>query len=468
MKETVLQMKYVEAEDDRFGRAVDISLSLYAGELTIMTGLVVSGIYTVTKLLAGQIDSYRGEIWVNGQEMRQSKTKGTLQEGIAVFGLGRIGFEEFTLEENLLLHRQGKMLRMARNAVYTADEQSLLTLLDLPRESRSLTPFQQLKREIFIAYAAGVRIMVFSDLSMCCAGETKMAFQDILRFLKGRGVSLLLTVLNDQFQNFAALADACVVVRNGMTTTQLYKDGEGFDENIIHHITVGRKFVKYPPKPPVGYLDDTIVLTAESLRSGLRQDLHPGQLVGLYDENCRIPRSIEEFAAYVGENYRLRRGKESFSIRESVDFARNRIAVLSNAGGNRLLFPNFSPEENVGFFAQRFFDKKGLYSTRVASYLFDQTIEKYPELKRCKALRRRKDCMGLTDLEMVQLTTAKWLAINPEVVVMFAPANNDDIKREEWGKNLRRRLLEQGKAVLVVTSDYRVLEQEPMEQILLA
>lgn len=367
VKKTVLQMKYVEAEDYRFGRAVDISFSLYAGELTIMTGLVTSGIHTVTKLLAGKIENYQGVILVNGEEMRTSKARGTLREGISVFGLGRMDFAEFSMEENLrLLRWQGKMLRSVQNIVYSADEQALLNLLKLPRDGTTLTPFQQLKREIFIAYAAGVRIMVFSDLSMCCSGEARGAFQNILGFLKDHGTALLLTVLNDQLQNFTAMADSCVVVRNGMTTTQLYKDCGGFDEDTIHHITVGRQFVKYPPNLLTRHQKDNVLLTIEEHSFDVQQNLHPGQLVALYDENSLIPRNIGEFVDYIREHYRLRRGEKTLDIRQPVDFARNRIAILHNADADRMLFPNISPEENVGFFAQNFFAEQGLFSARVA------------------------------------------------------------------------------------------------------
>lgn len=67
---------------------------------------------------------------------------------------------------------------------------------------------------------------------------------------------------------------------------------------------------------------------------------------------------------------------------------------------------------------------------------------------------------------MVTLVTAKWLAIHPDVVFLFSQAANDDIKRIQWYKDLRSQLLEMGKAVVQIISDYRLLEEEPMELLL--
>lgn len=52
----------------------------------------------------------------------------------------------------------------------------------------------------------------------------------------------------------------------------------------------------------------------------------------------------------------------------------------------------------------------------------------------------------------------KWLAANPSVVVLFTSLSNEDIKQTERFRDLQQELLEMGKAVLLVSSDYDRLE----------
>lgn len=377
MKKTVLQMRSVEAADHLFGQAVDINLTLYAGEVMVMTGLVTSGIHTVTRLLSGAVPEYRGQILVNGEEMRLSNVRGTLQSGLVVFGQGKLYFDQFSLEDNRnLFQNQGKMMRLVRPIHDSPDVQELLSLLALPKDDGAVSAFTQLKREIFLAYTAGVGVMVFSDVSMCCTGTASKEFNAILEFLKGRGVGILLTVLNDQFKNFEGIADSCVVIRNGMTANQIFRDGRGyFDADTVHHITVGRAFVHHPlpQRQSIGDREaSNAVAVLESLHTGRRVPLYAGQLVGIYDEHAHIPTDIEGFTGYLAAWYRLHKDGRELRLSLPGDLARNRIAVLHNTDVERMIFPNMSPVENVSFSPRTSWTRRcsiarrwrGIFSTR--------------------------------------------------------------------------------------------------------
>lgn len=466
MKHTILELRYVEAEDYRFGGTIDVTFSLYEGEIMIMTGLLSSGIHTITRILAGKIGGYRGKIFIDGVEVHSPGMLGTLKSGVVVFGLGKLYFDQFTLEDNLALFQGGRLLELVRRTDYTTDLLELLEILDLPGKGASLNAFEQLRREIFMAYASGmVKVMVFSDVSVCCTERALQQFRKILLFLKDHGVGVLLTALNDQFRYFGELADSCIMVRRGMTTTQLYKDADGgFDLETVHHITMGREF---RPGIVTALREEKgrgeALFSIGDIHTGRCIPLYPGQLLGIYDEYARIPNGIGEFPAYVGGRYFLEKDGKRQSLSRPGDFAKNRIAVLHHGDAERMVFPNISPMENLSFLALLFFDRKPLFSSRVANYIFEQTIEKYPSLKRLKALRDRSDCRALSYLDMEGLVIAKWLAINPDAAVIFAPSVNDDIKRVEWFRELRFQLLKMGKAVLLISSDYSVFEREPME-----
>ncbi len=55
---------------------------------------------------------------------------------------------------------------------------------------------------------------------------------------------------------------------------------------------------------------------------------------------------------------------------------------------------------------------------------------------------------------------AKWLAANPDAVILFTALSNEDIKLTERFRDLQRELTGRGKAVLLISADYDRLERD--------
>lgn len=464
MKQEVLRFRGVRIESNRFGVVRDATFSLYRDEAVLLTGLFNSGIATLIRLLSGELGAFDGELCVNGKKLQRLTHEAAHEQGIAVIGLRHLLFDNMDFSDNIrMLSGNGRLLGVMQPLAYSPDMLELFSLMKLDWNVAAHTPFERIKWDILAAYFTGARIIAFTDMEIYCNNEEFGELEQILRFLKVHGVSLLLGMINDNLWRYTLIADRCLVMRKGILTTTLEKNEMGlFDEDEIRHVVVGRRF---PPRtlkrdgPPLQEKQNPSGLALRLCNAGEEIAFRPGEITGLYDNDSRLPATIEAFMSAINKTVQLTLGGVPFPIRTPQDLASKGVAVILNASAEKMIFKNLSPAENVAFFAQRRFTGP-LYSAQISRYIFEQVVQRYSILKHCAALRTRRDCYGLSYQELFELMVAKWLAVNPSVVILFTSLSNEDIKLTERLRDLQQELLERGKAVLLISSDYDRLERD--------
>lgn len=462
MKREALRFFGVQAEDHRFGAIRDATFTLYRDEAILLTGLFNSGLATLPRLLNGELREFAGEIRVNGTQLTRISQN---TAGIAVVGRQHLLMEDMTLADGIRMRCGGGRLGVMPPLRCGEELAQLLELTHMDVQmTAAKSPFGRIKQDILAAYASGARIMVLTDMELYCNNEEYLELEKILFFLKTHGVALMIVVVNDSLWRYTSIADRCLVMRAGILTTVLEKGPDGlFDEDEIHHVTVGRRFLPRAAQSRREQQETGAVLPARFVlctgTAGLRVPLTPGRVVGLYDSDSRLPATIEAFLEALNGLVSLLRDGVRFPVKTPRDLAGGGMAVILNASAEKLIFQNLSPAENVAFFVQRRVSSV-FYRARLAQYIFDDVTRRYSFFRCGDALRGRQDCYGLSYQQIFELMVAKWLAANPDAVILFTALSNEDIKMTERFRDLQRELTGRGKAVLLVSADYDRLEQD--------
>lgn len=462
MKQEVLSLRGVHIENHRYGAIRDATFSVCRDETLLLTGLFDSGLITLVRLLAGELGSFGGQLRINRKSCSLLTHEAAREQGIAVIGLSHLLAENLSHRDNIrMLAGNGRRLGVIPPLHYSEEVLALFRLMRLDWNTAARTPFEQIKWDIFAACFTGAQIMVFTDMAAFCNNEEFDELEEILRFLKERGVTLLLVVINDSLWRYTCIADRCLVMRRGISTTVLKKGEDGlFDDDAIRHVVMGRRF------PPRFLKNDTprpqeqkapLGLSLRLCAAGQEIPFRSGEAVGLYDSDSQLPATPEEFIGSTRSVVQLLANGRPLAVNSLQDLAANGIAVILNAAADRMIFKNLSPAENVAFFAQKRVDDR-LYRPQISRYLFDRVVRRYSILKHCAALRERPDCHGLSYQQLFELMVGKWLAANPSVVILFTTLSNEDIKQTERFRDLQQELLALGKAVLLVSADYDRLE----------
>lgn len=460
MKRELLHMEGVAIDDNRFGALRDVTFTLYQGETLLLTGLFQSGLITLTRLLEGDLGPFRGEFRMQGYRGSHITHELANRLGLAEVGERSRLLPNLSFDENVqLLCGAGRRYGRLQPLRPTQATEELIRTMRLDLDRPPQRPFDWICREILADFAAGVRVLVFTGIAAQCSADELALLSDILLFLKRQGVALLLLSVHDDLWCYTDIADRCLVMRRGMIAATLYKGADGvFDSEQLHHLIVGRRFPpraapsqaggRPEPEPPLF-----------SLRWGEEGPipLPAGRIIGLYDESSRIPPEADRLLAAMGETQGLWKAGRRLAPRTPADLADAGVAVIPNALVDRMIFRNLSPVENVACFARRRMGRR-LYNRRIARYLFRETVRRYDILKHCADLIDEPDCFGLSYQELFGLMLAKLLAANPDLAVFFAPLSNEDIKMTERLRDLRQCLKQQGKAVVLISSDYEQLE----------
>jgi|GEM_PF-3397483 len=464
MKKEVLRFTCVSVQDYKLGSLTDATFCLYEGETVAAAGLLNSGKKTLLSLLQGKLPNYQGQIAVNGLPVRLHSLMDVHRAGIVTIGGAALFFENLSIEDNISIMQQGKRLFSLFHKRLDDESAALLwDALDIDgvlKNSRALTVFEKKKIEIVKAYAGGARIMVFTDMTSYCGEKESGELSAVLSLLNLLKVTVVLEY-DAYFKHFSEKVQRCIVFRHGMVTTTLYREqGASFMEDTINHVMVGRVFAKHNPRLTAYKKSHThgLELAIISKADGRQIHLSGGTIAGLHEAAERIPRTLEAFAAAVNERYRLLLNGQMLTCESVRDWVNNRIAVISKESSEMLVCENLSPVENVALLAGQVFGKPFMYDKDMASYIFHHTLEKYPILKHCKNLHRHQNCQGLTQQQLYEIMLAKWLAINPYVVIMFAPFDDFDPKNMERYRVLQNDLAHAGKIVLIISSNLDELE----------
>lgn len=454
MTAPLLRLEAVAVDNDKYGELRDATFSLFAGETVVITGLNSSGRGTLCNLLRGQVPGYSGQVSWEGRPVVLDSLAAAHNCRIAPLSGVPTVFGNLSLQDNLAvaLGRQRLFCTVKRWAPGARDRVLLEALaLDLSQtDVGRLSQFEQNKLDIFMAFLSGAKLLLFASDFLSCTNAETAVLRRAFRTLNGLGVAVVLES-NDVFPQFDGVVDRCLVVRRGLVTTELAPAPSGhFSESAVRHIILGRPFEKRSPAHSPAPREErpffSIELPGFTLAAGR------GEIVGLHDKDDRFPRTAEEMLVFLS-GARVCLDGSALTLHTLNDLVRSRIAVLTRPYREALLFLNLSPAENAALFAHMLLDSRPVYEKRISEYLFESLVKRYPFFKHCVGLSKAKDCYGLSYTQLCEIDVAKWLAINPRVVLVRLPLTPYDTKNAERCKELLQELSRDGKALVVVSAN---------------
>lgn len=465
MKREMLALNNVSVDDYEFGELSFVSLCVYRGETVAIAGLTSSGKRVLFRLLSGVLHNYHGEVRIKGQTVRLCG--GYFYNGtgdIAVIGTKPRVFADISIIDNLKIangpRHLWRLMCNEKNYQNITDWARLLGI-ELPKQPiAKLSRFEVTLLELLKGLVGGAAIIVFTTLYEYCSELNANRLKQIIGKLNTLGVTVLLEH-DDMFPVFDDVISRYIVLRNGAVTATIYKDeNEVFDNDKVRHAIVGRIFKARPLNALSSVQPDNSEPYAAITIAGMKKELeiYRGSLIGIYDAAEEMPQNLEELLGNWGSSFAISVCGQALQISGVRELIAHGLAVLTKESANAPIFPNLSPAENVGILAQQVFSRRHIYSRQVSGYLFDWVIKKYDLLHRLTEIKNKKDCFDLSYERQYEIFLAKWLAINPQVFVTYAPLATTDIINFERYRELLIALAKEGKAVVVISSNYDYLE----------
>jgi len=436
-----------------------VDLTVRAGEIHALLGENGAGKSTLIKVLTGVYSADDGEMTFDGRPARPGSPKDAERLGISTVYQEVNLLPALSVGENLLLGRQpgraGFINGRASRRHALAALARLGLDLDVDAELGTLSVALQQMVAIARALDLNARLLILDEPTASLDEREVEELFSVMRRLRGEGLGIIfVTHFLDQVYS---VTDRITVLRNG-TLVGEYLTADLPRLSLVSKM-IGREVNDIAGRaddlPPP---DDTAPAIVQTHGLARRDALHPldltlrrGEVTGLAGllgsgrtETARLLFGIDR--ADGGEL--SVRGKP-VRMKSARDAVRLGLAFCSEDRKAEGILPNLSIRENLILALQ---GKQGIWKT-VSRAEQDKLCEHYIAALRIKTPNAETPIKNLSGGNQQKVLLARWLATQPELIILDEPTRGIDIGARAEIEALIGRLRGQGLAVLLISSE---------------
>ncbi|MGH2802519.1 MAG: sugar ABC transporter ATP-binding protein [Thermoleophilaceae bacterium] len=436
----------------------DVDFELHAGETHALLGGNGAGKSTLMKILQGVYTLDRGRVELDGELVQLGSPQASRRHGIAMI------FQEFSLVPTLTVAQNLYLTREARTRARLLDDRAverraagLLAELGVaidPRASvsRLSTASTQLV-EIAKALSQEARILIMDEPTASLAQSEVEALFEIIERLKERGITVV--YITHRLEEVMAVADRVTVLRDGRVvgtqpTSEL--DMQGLIELIVGRAV--ERAMEWSERLVDRSGTPLLELRGLSTGTGVRNvdlQVHAGEILGLAglmgsgrSELARAVFGVDP----IDSGGILVRGQE-VRIRQPVDAIELGIVLVPEDRRSQGLVLDHSVGTNLTLPLLRRLSRGGVLDDREGRRIGERYVE------RLDIRTRSLDTVvsRLSGGNQQKVVLGKWLAADPQVLILDEPTAGVDISTKSEIVERVRRLANQGKAVIVISSE---------------
>ena len=442
----------------------EVAFDLRAGEVHALCGENGAGKSTLIKLLSGihPHGSYEGELRVDGTPVAFRTIRDAEAAGIAVITQEFALIDELSVAENIFLGRApcrgGRVdwLEMHKRAAVLLADFGLAIAPETP--VRELGIGQKQLVEIVRAMDKKTRVLVLDEPTAALTEQEVAVLLDHLRRLRAQGTACI--YISHKLDEVFAIADRITVLRDGASITTL-DARDGSVPLLIKHM-VGRELGELFPRRPA-IRRGSVQLSVRGLDVARRPrqqpflrditfDVHVGEVLG-FGGLMGAGRSellLHLFGAWghrVAGDVSLR--DAPFSAPTPRDAIARGLALVTEDRKRYGLVLEQSIGFNLSLSSLRQFSRAGkldLPAEQVKNQRFFNSL-------RVKAPDQLARVGGLSGGNQQKVVIGKTLMTEPTVVMLDEPTRGIDVGAKLEVYELINRLTNEGKAVILVSSE---------------
>ncbi|MCW1931977.1 sugar ABC transporter ATP-binding protein [Pararhodobacter zhoushanensis] len=434
-----------------------VDLSIRGGEVVGLVGENGAGKSTLMKVLGGTIAADAGQITVDGVSHAALTPVQAAALGIAFVHQELNPFTNLDVAGNVLLGREirrGRLGWMDRKAMSRKVAGILETLgtrfgPDDPVLGLSLADQQMI--EIAKALSTDARLIILDEpTSSLTLSETERLLE-VVCDLRARGAAVLF--ITHRLSEIEAVADRVVGLRDGRNAGGLPR--EDITRDAMVRLMIGRDVKRVCQ--PVDHRPGTPVLEARGIRTEAFPErdvdltLNGGEILGLAG---LVGAGRSELARVL---FGIDAGRGGTIAVNGRPLARQSVADAIAAGvclvpedrkGQGLLL-DFAICDNIALPSLSRLAPGGRLRPKAETALAEASRERL----RIKASNLRRAVAELSGGNQQKVVLAKWLAMEPKVLIFDEPTRGIDVGSKAEVYELMRALADRGVAILMISSD---------------
>ncbi|GER68340.1 sugar ABC transporter ATP-binding protein [Weizmannia acidilactici] len=458
MEQAVLSMKSISKSFNGIPVLKAVDFSLQKGEVHALMGGNGAGKSTLMKILTGVYTADEGEILLDGEPVEIKDIKDARANHIAMI------YQEFsliptlTVAQNIFLTREPRTkVGLLKDKACIEKTKALLNELEVDISPHAVVGtlgvgyWQMI--EIAKALSQEAKILIMDEpTSSLTKKETEILFSFIEK-LKKRGITII--YISHRMDEIFQVCDRITVLRDGKNVLTEACSRLRM-EDVIRHM-VGSKMDKAFEWKERPYATDVPpVLEVRHLSAGekvkdISFQLYPGEILGIAglmgSGRSELARAIFAIDPKDGGEV-IVKGK-ACTFKSPADSIKAGIALIPEDRRIQGLVLDHSVKENLILPFVKHLKKGFLLDERKANHLAGGLVKKL----NIKTDDIHKAAKRLSGGNQQKIVLAKWLANEPDVLILDEPTIGVDIAAKTEIMEIIRELADSGKGIIVISSE---------------
>ena len=432
-----------------------VNLTLKSGEVHALMGENGAGKSTLMNILTGIHKQDKGQIFVDGQEVSFKNPLEAEAHGIAFI------HQELNIWPNLSILENLFMMHSITNGMGVLDFKAMRKLaeekcreieieLPLDMEAGECSVGQQQMTEIVRNLLVDAKVVIMDEPTAALTERETEKLFEVMRSLKKRGVAMV--YISHRMEEVTANCDTITVMRDGVSVATKSVKEYGM-EQIIRDM-VGRSITEFYPdrrnKPA------EVILEVKSFnQTGVFRDvsfnLRKGEILGVAGlmgaGRTEIMRAI--FGVDPHESGELVFKGEPLKITKPEDAIKAGMAFVTENRKTEGLILDFSILRNIALPSVDTFAKNSVINFGRLSGFADEMAKKLG----VKAHSLDLEAGALSGGNQQKVVIAKWVGMNPDVIIMDEPTRGIDVGAKRDIYELMNELTASGVSIIMVSSE---------------
>lgn len=450
-------------------KALDnVNLTVNEGEIHAIVGENGAGKSTLMNVLSGihPYGSYEGEIIYDGQESRFSSIRDSERLGIVIIHQELALVPYLSIGENMFLgNEQVGFGGINWDLTYQKAREHMLEV-GLDENPRTLIKDigvgkQQLV-EIAKALAKNVRLLILDEPTSSLNDEDSLNLLNLLkRFRAERGITSIM--ISHKLGEIAYVADRITILRDGSTIETLDNTESAVSESRIIRGMVGREMVDRFPKrePDIGKKALEVenwtvyhpLYTERRVVDNVSLNVRKGEVVGIAGligaGRTELCQSV--FGKVYGAKISgiLKKDGQEITLDSAADAIANGFAYITeDRKGDGLVLSN-SVTHNITLSRLHLVSEKGVIDKDKERH----AAEDYREKLNIRTPDVEQLVSNLSGGNQQKVLVGKWMFAQPDIMMLDEPTRGVDVGAKYEIYSIINRLVGEGKAVLLISSE---------------
>lgn len=436
----------------------DISLDLHPGEVHAVIGENGAGKSTLMRILSGHLSPTKGTLYLDNRQVAFSGPVDAEAQGIVLVHQEILLAEDLTVAQNLFLGREVRRFGLVDDRAMRERARAVLADLgasiDPDREVRRLSIADRQLVQIARALLVPHKVVAFDEPTAVLTPLEAESLFGIIRRLRSQGIAVL--YISHRLNEVKAISDRVTVLRDGRLVTT--RNTEELEPLEMARLMVGRDMSKLYPEKPETASEDIILTVRDMAVPGYVENasfnLHRGEILG-FGGLIGAGRT-ELFEGIVG----LRPSQGTVTLdnrpvrfRDAREAMASGVVYLSEDRKGKGLLLRQNLRVNLTLAALDRFSRGTFIDISGEDTALDTAIREFD------IRTRRRDLLAgqLSGGNQQKLLLAKMMLIEPRIVIIDEPTRGVDIGTKEQIYRFIAHIAEQGRAVVVISSEMQEL-----------